>query len=46
LCVKCQREAELEGEVQERREVDWSRILDTNGSDNDITINDIELDVP
>jgi len=46
LCVKCQREAELEGEAQERREVDWSRILDSNGTDNDITINDIELDVP
>ncbi|MGQ9505469.1 MAG: TraR/DksA family transcriptional regulator [Thermogutta sp.] len=46
LCVKCQREAELEGETEDRREVDWSRILDSNGSDNDITINDIELDVP
>jgi len=46
LCVKCQREAELEGESDDRREVDWSRILDSNGSDNDITINDIELDVP
>lgn len=44
LCIKCQREAEQEG-APSRADVDWSRLLDTNSSDADLSINDIELDV-
>jgi len=44
LCIKCQREAEREG-APSRADVDWSRLLDTNSQDTDLSINDIELDV-
>jgi DnaK suppressor protein len=44
LCIKCQREAEREGGGGSG-DVDWSRLLDSHGSDNDLSINDIELDV-
>ena len=44
LCIKCQREAEQEG-APSRADVDWSRLLDSNSSDADVSINDIELDV-
>jgi len=44
LCIKCQREAEREGSGSSTN-VDWSRLLDVHGSDNDVSINDLELDV-
>jgi len=44
LCIKCQREAEREG-APSRVDVDWSRLLDVNSQDTDLSINDIELDV-
>ncbi|MHC4401729.1 MAG: TraR/DksA family transcriptional regulator [Planctomycetota bacterium] len=44
LCIKCQREAEHEGSSG-RVDVDWSRLLDVNPQETDLTINDIELDV-
>lgn len=43
LCIECQREAERTGSGG-GSSVDWGRVLDT-GSDNDLSINDIELDV-
>ncbi len=42
-CIECQRAAERAGDGL-RRNVDWSRILDSAG-DNDVSINDIEIDV-
>lgn len=44
LCIKCQRESEREGGGGGRGD-DWGRLLDTSGSDADLSINDIELDV-
>jgi DnaK suppressor protein len=44
LCIKCQREAEMEGAAG-RADVDWSRLLDVTPQDTDLSINDIELDV-
>jgi DnaK suppressor protein len=44
LCIKCQREAEREG-YGGSADVDWSRLLDVQGGDNEVSINDIELDV-
>lgn len=43
LCIKCQREAEREGGYS-RSDVDWGRLLDS-GTDTDLSISDIELDV-
>lgn len=43
-CIDCQREAERQGAMHSG-DVDWSRVLDDSG-DSDMTINDIELDVP
>ena len=43
-CIDCQREAE-KGGLTESGDADWGRILDTGSSENDLTINDIELDV-
>lgn len=43
LCIECQREAERTGSANSGS-VDWGRVLDT-GSDNDLSINDIEIDV-
>lgn len=44
LCIECQREAEREnsggGYIP-----DWSRLLDTSGSDLDLSLSDIEMDV-
>ncbi len=45
LCIKCQRQAELEDQGDDSHDVDWSRLSDAGGSDVDLTINDIELDV-
>lgn len=43
-CIKCQREAEREG-AGGAADVDWSRLLDVNSADADLSINDIEMDV-
>jgi len=43
LCIECQREAERYGSSGSS-DADWGRVLDTSG-DNDVSINDIELDV-
>lgn len=45
LCIKCQREAELEDRDDDSRDIDWSRLSDSSSSDAELTINDIELDV-
>lgn len=42
-CIECQRASERAGGGI-RRSTDWSRILDAGG-DNDLSINDIEIDV-
>jgi DnaK suppressor protein len=44
-CIKCQREAERQGATS-AADVDWSRLLDTCSHDTELSINDIELDVP
>lgn len=44
LCIECQREAEKYGNVGGST-ADWGRIHDSSGGDNDMSINDIELDV-
>jgi DnaK suppressor protein len=44
LCIKCQRDSEREGSTG-RGDVDWSRLLDVNSGDVELSINDIELDV-
>jgi DnaK suppressor protein len=41
-CIQCQREMELNG-GPDRGESDWGRVSDSG--DNDVSINDIELDV-
>ena len=43
-CIECQREAE-KGGLGGGRSADWSRILDTDKGDNDISFSDIEVDV-
>jgi DnaK suppressor protein len=45
LCIKCQRESEREG-AGSRADVDWSRLLDAGSHDAELSISDIELDVP
>jgi DnaK suppressor protein len=46
-CIKCQREAERQGMAGgSAADVDWSRLLDVSGNDADLSINDIEIDVP
>jgi DnaK suppressor protein len=44
-CIECQREMEREGEGG-GYSADWSRLLDHGDGDADLTINDIEIDVP
>jgi DnaK suppressor protein len=43
LCINCQREAERDGGAG-MHDADWGRVLDS-GSDGDVSINDIEIDV-
>ncbi|MDX1962469.1 MAG: TraR/DksA family transcriptional regulator [Pirellulales bacterium] len=43
LCIECQREAEKSGDYGGSG-VDFSRVFDSSG-DNDVSINDIEIDV-
>jgi DnaK suppressor protein len=44
-CIECQREMEREGS-DGSYSADWSRLLDNSDGDADLTINDIEIDVP
>ena len=45
LCIKCQREAELDGSAG-GGDADWGRLLDTSGDGgSDLSINDLEIDV-
>ena len=44
LCIKCQRESERDGGLGTGA-VDWTRLVDVSGSDADVSISDIELDV-
>ena len=43
FCIECQREVEKHGEAAFEN-ADWGRVLD-GGGDQDLTINDIEMDV-
>lgn len=43
LCINCQREQEKYGH-HGGHDADWGRVLDS-GNDNDVSINDIEIDV-
>jgi DnaK suppressor protein len=46
LCVKCQREMELDGGWGARGEADWSKITDGDPMrDRDVSINDLEIDL-
>jgi DnaK suppressor protein len=45
LCINCQREAERQGGAG-GTDVDWGRLLDSPSRDADLSLNDIELDVP
>ncbi|MBS0208668.1 MAG: TraR/DksA family transcriptional regulator [Planctomycetes bacterium] len=42
-CIKCQREAEERGESDQDGR-DWGRVSD-GGGDNDVSVNDLEIDV-
>jgi DnaK suppressor protein len=44
LCIECQREAERDGTAPGMEFMDWGRIAD-GGGENEVTINDIEMDV-
>jgi DnaK suppressor protein len=45
LCIECQRESEKYGSAGGAQH-DWGRILDASSGDADVSISDIELDVP
>ena len=45
MCIECQRDAERYG-PEGRPSGDWGRVYDTDSGDHDLTINDIEMDVP
>lgn len=42
MCIDCQRAAEM-GELDNRREADWGRVIDTGYNESDVSINDFEL---
>jgi DnaK suppressor protein len=44
-CIECQREAERNGEAGGANH-DWGRILDTSYAENDVSLSDLEIDVP
>lgn len=44
LCIDCQREVEREGS-NSLNDADWGRVIDSGSGDNDLTINEIEMDV-
>ncbi len=43
-CIECQRESERTG-INSSNESDWGRLVDNGGSEADVSINDIEIDV-
>src|SRR5262245_66674486 len=43
MCIQCQREAEKNGE--DVGGANWNRILDVGLADNDVSVNDLEIDV-
>ncbi len=45
LCINCQREAERQG-MSAGHEADWGRLQDTGDADSELSLGDIELDVP
>jgi DnaK suppressor protein len=45
LCINCQREAERQG-ISRSHEADWGRLQDTGEADAELSLGDIELDVP
>jgi len=44
-CIECQREAERRGDAGGGSQ-DWGRVLETNYGDTDVSVNDLEIDVP
>jgi DnaK suppressor protein len=42
MCINCQRAEEL-GELDARREANWSRVVDTGFNDADVSMSDLEL---
>ena len=42
-CIDCQREAEIHGGAGSS-DADWGRVVDSGG-DNEVSINDLEIDV-
>ena len=44
LCIECQREAERTGNSGAGAN-DWGRVMDSSSGDNELSINDIEIDV-
>lgn len=45
LCIECQRDLERNGGGR-GSDVDWGRVFDSTGGDVDMTINELEIDVP
>ncbi|NLE37289.1 MAG: TraR/DksA family transcriptional regulator [Pirellulaceae bacterium] len=43
-CIKCQREVEQYGSTNDS-EADWGRLLDSHSDENDVSLNDMELDL-
>lgn len=44
LCIQCQQEVERAG-IDVNSPADWARLFDTDTSDRELTINDVEIDV-
>ncbi len=44
MCIEAQREVEKRG-LEAAKEVDWSRLIDTSGGEQDVLLSDIEMDV-
>lgn len=42
MCIECQRAAE-DGTLEDRRNADWGRVIDTGFSDAEVSITDLEL---
>lgn len=45
MCIECQRELERNGGGR-GGDVDWGRVFDASGGDLDLSINELEIDVP
>lgn len=44
MCIEAQREVEKRG-LEAAKEVDWSRLIDSSGGEQDMLLSDIEMDV-